>query len=163
MSNYIIDGASERDKSKWDYRHHDIEFKRRLAMLCGETGASVSTIAREHDINANILLMWRRPFTVFQTEVRVVLAPVNIATKDVQAVISVRPSRAHTKKDRRIGLFGCTAVAYLDAIQLKSRTARDPCLQATSVQSHDRSRSCRSPDPDTWLQRVYALWLLSHP
>jgi transposase len=42
------------------YRRHDVNLKRQLASLCGEPGASVAAIAREHDINANMLFMWRK-------------------------------------------------------------------------------------------------------
>ena len=41
-------------------RHYSVKFKRRLARLTLEPGASVAGIARAHRINANQLFKWRR-------------------------------------------------------------------------------------------------------
>lgn len=41
-------------------RHHDRAFKAKLVQQCLEPGASVSAIALEHGINANMLFTWRR-------------------------------------------------------------------------------------------------------
>lgn len=39
-----------------------IEFKRRLAQQACEAGVSVSRLAQEHGINANLLFKWRRHY-----------------------------------------------------------------------------------------------------
>lgn len=39
-----------------------IEFKVRVAALACEPGVSVSKLAREHDLNTNLLFRWRREY-----------------------------------------------------------------------------------------------------
>jgi transposase len=38
------------------------ELKRRMVGECAEPGASVSAVARKHDVNANLLFSWCRQF-----------------------------------------------------------------------------------------------------
>jgi hypothetical protein len=38
------------------------ELKRRMVAECAEPGASVSAVARKHDVNANLLFGWCRQF-----------------------------------------------------------------------------------------------------
>jgi transposase len=45
-----------------DYRHHTDEFKRAVVTRSLTSGASVSLIAREHNINANQVFAWRKAF-----------------------------------------------------------------------------------------------------
>lgn len=42
--------------------NHPIEFKRRLAQQACEAGVSVSRLALEHGVNANLLFKWRRHY-----------------------------------------------------------------------------------------------------
>lgn len=42
--------------------NHSLDFKRRLAQQACEAGVSVSRLAREHGINANMLFKWRRHY-----------------------------------------------------------------------------------------------------
>jgi len=42
--------------------NHPIEFKRRLAQQACEAGVSVSRLAQEHGVNANLLFKWRRHY-----------------------------------------------------------------------------------------------------
>jgi transposase len=42
--------------------NHPIDFKRCLAQQACETGISVSRLAQEHGINANLLFKWRRHY-----------------------------------------------------------------------------------------------------
>jgi transposase len=42
--------------------NHSIEFKRGLAQRACEPGISVSQLAQDHGINANMLFRWRRQF-----------------------------------------------------------------------------------------------------
>ncbi len=44
------------------YRRHSIEFKRTVVEQSLQTGASVSRLARLHDINANQLFAWRKAY-----------------------------------------------------------------------------------------------------
>nr|WP_157648285.1 transposase [Burkholderia ubonensis] len=42
--------------------NHPIDFKRRVAELACEPGVSVSKLALEHSLNANLLFRWRRQY-----------------------------------------------------------------------------------------------------
>lgn len=42
--------------------NHPIEFKRRLAQQACQAGVSVSRLAQEHGVNANLLFKWRRHY-----------------------------------------------------------------------------------------------------
>jgi transposase len=44
------------------YRHHSVEFKRAIVIESLKPGASVSRIARQHDINANQIFAWRKTY-----------------------------------------------------------------------------------------------------
>ena len=44
------------------YRRHTVEFKRAVVAQSLTTGASVSRIAREHNVNANQVFGWRKLF-----------------------------------------------------------------------------------------------------
>jgi transposase len=55
----IIQSSSGRTKRS-SYRHHPIDFKRAVVEQSLTAGASVSLVAREHDINANQVFAWRK-------------------------------------------------------------------------------------------------------
>lgn len=57
----IIQPSVRRTK-RGGYRHHTVEFKRTVVEQSLTTGASVSRIAREHDVNANQVFAWRKQF-----------------------------------------------------------------------------------------------------
>ncbi|KAI5912187.1 transposase [Thauera sp. 2A1] len=44
------------------YRRHTIEFKRTVVEQSLQPGASVSRLARQHDINANQIFTWRKAY-----------------------------------------------------------------------------------------------------
>jgi transposase len=54
--------SSVRSPNRSGYRRHTIDFKRAVVEQSLTTGASVSLIAREHDINANQVFAWRKAF-----------------------------------------------------------------------------------------------------
>ncbi|MGE5622647.1 MAG: IS66-like element accessory protein TnpA [Bacillota bacterium] len=60
--------------------NHPIEFKRRLAQQACEAGVSVSRLAQEHGINANLLFKWRRHYRagLFDAAATPTLLPVSI-------------------------------------------------------------------------------------
>jgi len=58
--------------------NHSEEFRRRLAAAACEPGVSVSKLAREHGINANMLFTWRRRYQAQQQQEATVLLPVTI-------------------------------------------------------------------------------------
>ena len=125
------------DKSKRAYRHHDIEFKRRLAMLCGEASASVSAIAREHGINANMLFMWRRQFAVGRTEDSAVLVLVKIATEDVQA--DMTQSSAHGAGPTKCTGIGAAIEIELSGVFIRLRGAVDEATLRSVLRALRRS------------------------
>ncbi|NMM38152.1 MAG: transposase [Glaciimonas sp.] len=51
-----------RPAKRSSYRHHTVEFKRAVVQQSLTTDASVSRIAREHNVNANQLFTWRKLF-----------------------------------------------------------------------------------------------------
>jgi transposase len=64
------------------YRHHTVEFKREIVQQSLMPGASVSRIAREHNVNANQVFTWRKLFKEGQlgvSDAQVTLLPVSIA------------------------------------------------------------------------------------
>ena len=80
--------------------NHPIEFKRRLAQQACEGGVSVSRLAMEHGINANLLFKWRRHYRAGmfdEVAESTALLPVTIAqepAKQVQAE-SLSPAFCH--------------------------------------------------------------------
>ena len=58
--------------------NHSEEFRRRLAAAACEPGVSVSKLAREHGINANMLFTWRRRYQAQQQQEAAVLLPVTV-------------------------------------------------------------------------------------
>jgi transposase len=47
-------------RSRGKYRQHSLEFKRALVERALQPGASVSRIAREHNLNTNLVFSWRK-------------------------------------------------------------------------------------------------------
>jgi len=54
--------AMESEGGRRKRRHRSEEVKRRITAVGFEPGASVSLVARHHDVNANLLFTWRRRF-----------------------------------------------------------------------------------------------------
>lgn len=61
--------------------NHPIEFKRCLAQQACQAGVSVSRLAQEHGVNANLLFKWRRHYRagLFDEMEPAALLPVTIA------------------------------------------------------------------------------------
>ena len=53
---------SVRPSKRSSYRQHSVEFKRAIVQQSLVSGASVSLIAREHNVNANQVFAWRKQF-----------------------------------------------------------------------------------------------------
>jgi transposase len=51
-----------RQSKRSEYRQHTVEFKRAVVLQSLVEGASVSRIARAHDVNANQVFAWRKAF-----------------------------------------------------------------------------------------------------
>ena len=74
-------------------RHWTEAFKRQVVAETLEPGASVSIVARRHDVNANQLFKWRREMELEQppaAEQSVTMLPVTIAPEAVEARPRVR-------------------------------------------------------------------------
>jgi len=80
----IIQPVISRPKRE-SYRHHSVEFKRAVVQQSLTPGASVSRIAREHNVNANQVFGWRKLFREGQLGefgAQVTLLPVSIAAPE---------------------------------------------------------------------------------
>lgn len=81
-------------------RQHDRAFKAKLVQQCLEPGASVSAIALEHGINANMLFTWRRAWlreSSAASQAETTLLPVRIEPQEsVGAAVSTPKSQAAT-------------------------------------------------------------------
>jgi transposase len=79
----IIQSVTRKSKRS-EYRQHTVEFKRGVVLQSLAEGASVSRIARAHDINANQVFAWRKAFNEGRlgdtagTDVK--LIPITLAT-----------------------------------------------------------------------------------
>ena len=73
MDKRVIDGKDTR-------RRHSETLKRELVERSLRTGASVSALAQEHGINANLLFNWRRLHLQAQNLDTVVAAPAPVPT-----------------------------------------------------------------------------------
>ncbi|MBU9385514.1 IS66-like element accessory protein TnpA [Burkholderia gladioli] len=67
--------------------NYDPEFKLRLTLEACEPGASVSKLARENGVNANMLFNWRRRYLAAQAKATTELIPVTVVTEVPHAVV----------------------------------------------------------------------------
>lgn len=94
-------------------RHHDRAFKAKLVELSMQPGASASTIAREHGINANLLFTWRREHRDAAAESSVsqaaVLLPVRLARPAAEectaSTVQMLPTPAAANRASRPGVI----------------------------------------------------------
>ncbi|WP_143694776.1 IS66-like element accessory protein TnpA [Variovorax sp. JS1663] len=90
--------SSQDTPSKSTRRKYTATFKRELVERCLRPDASVSGIALESGINANVLFRWRREHVRGTTRAKVhdaaqaVLVPVNVAAEVAQAVPEATPA-----------------------------------------------------------------------
>ena len=49
-------------------RRYSVEFKAMVIKACDEPGQSVAGVARQHDLNANLLHKWRKQFKAYGTD-----------------------------------------------------------------------------------------------
>ncbi|MGF6974502.1 transposase-like protein [Paraburkholderia sp. JPY465] len=60
MVDATVDSSPQSERSKRP--NFSVEFKRQIVEATLKPGASAALIAREHDINANLLFKWRRHY-----------------------------------------------------------------------------------------------------
>jgi transposase len=71
--------------------NHDPEFRRRLAAAACEPGVSVSKLARDNGINANMLFTWRRRYREQLQAETASLIPVTVVEETVPEVLAMPP------------------------------------------------------------------------
>jgi transposase len=71
MDTNVVDGMTRASRRR---RSYSLEEKQQLVAESYEPGASVSLVARRHDINANLLFTWRRQMR----EPTLVVAPLEL-------------------------------------------------------------------------------------
>jgi transposase len=84
--------------------NHPIEFKRRLAQQACEAGISVSRLAQEHGVNANLLFKWRRHYRAGlfdEIAAPVALLPVSITQERAERT-QAEPSASASALDASI-------------------------------------------------------------
>jgi transposase len=91
----IIKAVTGRSK-RGAYRQHTIDFKRMVVAQSLVAGASVSRVAREHDVNANQVFAWRKLFRegllTFPEDQEIKLLPVTLS--DPRPVSHLEPKAA---------------------------------------------------------------------
>jgi transposase len=68
---------------RWQRRRHSKEFKRRVVAETYEPGASVAAVARRHDLNANMVFLWRRDPRFGPARNAAVFLPVEVSASEV--------------------------------------------------------------------------------
>jgi transposase len=109
-------------------RHHNRALKARLVELSLQPGASASTIAREHGINANLLFTWRREFRRVETlkpdrTESAVLLPVKVTP--TAEVMTIAASSGPTASQSRSPPRGGITELEVAGAQLRLRGAVD--------------------------------------
>lgn len=92
--------------------NHPIDFKRRLAQQACEAGISVSRLAQEHGINANMLFKWRRHYLAGlfdQPSTDTPLLPVTLISPPSTEVVV-----AKTVSDTATNAASCIEVVFAD-------------------------------------------------
>ena len=71
--------------------NHDPEFRRRLAAAACEPGVSVTKLARESGINANMLFTWRRRYREQLQAETTSMIPVAVVHETLPAQVAMTP------------------------------------------------------------------------
>jgi len=83
-------------------RHYSRAFKRQIVEETLAGDRSVSQIARDHDVNANLVFRWRRAYREGRFDDRASLIPVNVvaddSTEPTPAVAEPRPTASRPRK-----------------------------------------------------------------
>ncbi|MBK3843994.1 transposase [Paraburkholderia aspalathi] len=108
--------------------NHSPELRRRLAAAACEPGVSVSKLAREHGINANMLFKWRRRYRAEQAAGTTELVPVTVVSDAPVAITptssvepeTVKPTRTIGTIEVRIGQAVIKVDGVVDAETLRT-------------------------------------------
>ena len=72
-------------RGRWQRRSYTKAFKRRVVAETLAAGASVAAVARRHDLNANMVFMWRRDPRFGPGRGAAVFLPVEVSAPEVSA------------------------------------------------------------------------------
>ncbi|MEX3606586.1 MAG: transposase [Burkholderia sp.] len=78
MDTTLLD--TEKPGSRKGCPNHSPEFRRRFAIAACELGVSVTKLAREHDLNANLAFTWRHRYRAEQRVSEATLLPVTVVS-----------------------------------------------------------------------------------
>ena len=97
--------ASQKNAKRPRYRRHATEFKRAIVIESLKPGASVSRLARQHDLNANQIFAWRKAYRegLYGKPEAVTLFPVTIS-EVAQAMPAKANNQSHPNACGRIEL-----------------------------------------------------------
>lgn len=73
-------------------QNYSIEFKRRLAVAACAANVSVSKLALEHEVNANMVFKWRRQYraSLFGADVEPTFLPVTLTTAPERKTVAIQ-------------------------------------------------------------------------
>ena len=87
-------------------RRHSAAFKRKLLELIEQPGASVSAVALEHGVNANLVFKWRRAKLERQRSPRMARPPVLLPVSvDSQELFLTAPAPEPDRPERKEGVI----------------------------------------------------------
>ena len=116
-------------------RRWSVEFKRELVAATLEPGSSVSSVARQHDLNANQLFKWRR-------ELALAAAPADLIPVEVQPTWSGGPliegGSALAGPEP-----GQTEITLSGGVRVKIKGAVDPAAVTAAVAAVMKARRRR--------------------
>jgi transposase len=100
--------------------------KRQLVAETLEPGASVSIVARRHDLNANQLFRWRRQFAGAVRVPVVELLPVEVSPEPAASAAQPGPAAAKS-------LDGSIEIALSGGVRVRIKGAVDPAAVTAAV------------------------------
>ena len=126
-------------------RHWPDAIKRELVAATLESGASVSIVARRHDLNANMLFKWRRQFAP--------AAPLPSVLPADLVPVAILPDTATTSPGPRSEprpMAGCSAIGSIEialsgGVRVRIKGTVDPAAVTAAVAAVMKSR--RRPSP----------------
>ncbi len=117
MDTMAIEGAVGRRRVEGGRRRrtYSLEDKRRLVAESYEPGASVSQVARRHDLNANLLFNWRRQLREpLRAQAPLALIPVELLRMEES---DAPPARA--SGDSAPPVTGMMEIVLVDGVRLR--------------------------------------------
>ena len=135
-------------------RHWPDAIKRELVAATLEPGASVSIVARRHDLNANMLFKWRRQFAPSAAPLPAVLPAdlVPVAVLPDTATTSSPGTRSEPRPMAEQPATGSIEIALPGGVRVRIKGTVDPAAVTAAVAAVMKSR--RRPSPHGKPRRV---------